>query len=157
MLPRARRQGGTHQALHAPHVRGADGQGLFIPALRFVTVPSEFGHLASHVQHVVGHREEVSGLLGAGGGLRGLPDADVDLSCRGADTPELLAPALPCKPLPIPPFKHAGLGTGQSTSDGGSCGGLKVVPYRARPEWTGPGHPQQELPEQGKGGHRLRQ
>lgn len=73
------------QALHAPHMRGADGQGLFIPALRFVTVPSELGHLASHVQHIVGHREEVGGLLGAGGGLCGLPDADVDLSCMEPD------------------------------------------------------------------------
>lgn len=73
----------THQPLHALHVGRADGQGLLIPPLRFIHVPAELGHLAPHVQDVVGHWEEVGSFLGTGCGFRRLPKANVDFSCGG--------------------------------------------------------------------------
>lgn len=70
----------THQSLHALHVGGADGQGFFVPPPGFVDVSPQLGNLATHVQDVVGHREEVGSFLGAGRGFCRLPDADVHLS-----------------------------------------------------------------------------
>lgn len=71
----------THQPLHALHVGGADGQGFFVPPQGLLKVPTELGNLATHVQHVVGHWEEVGSFLGTGCGFCGLSNANVDFSC----------------------------------------------------------------------------